>query len=425
MKQLNDFKMNVKNRYAWYQKRSFKQKRFVVGIGIFLIFCLLKVLFSASHNGKKKDKVGRNQVPTIKAEAVKKGDVPIYLMALGTITPAESVTIRTQINGQLLKILFTEGQKVKAGDLLAEIDSRIYEAQLQQYEGQFTKDKSLLDNAKLDLERYQNLLKKEAVSKQVLDTQASLVHQLEGTVKSDQGLIDTVKLNQTYCKIKAPISGLIGFRFVDQGNYVQVSDAKGLAVINTITPITVVFSLPEDNVQQVLKAMAQKAKIKVEAFDRGQNKLLATGTLESIDNQVDSSTGTVKFKAFFDNKDAQLFPNQFVNVRVLINTLSNETVIPTAAIQHSPTGNYVYKLGKENIVSVVPISLKTTHENNSAIDSKLIIDDLVITEGTDKLRDGMTVMQAGEKPSHFTEDKSSKSSNDAKVSHSSEHKKQT
>ncbi|MES2252241.1 MAG: MdtA/MuxA family multidrug efflux RND transporter periplasmic adaptor subunit [Pseudomonadota bacterium] len=397
----------IKNLHCALQRFSKREQCIILGVsGIISLFIIAKLFFGISHESNH-HKDGKNQVPTVRVEYVKKSDIPLYLMALGTVTPTTSVTIRTQINGQLLRVLFKEGQLVKKGDLLAEIDSRTYDAQLLQYEGQITKDKALLENAQLDLERYKNLVKKEAISKQILDTQMSLVHQYEGTVKSDQGLIDTVKLNQTYCKITAPIAGRVGLQLIDPGNYVQTSDSQGIVVLNNINPISVVFSLPEDNLPQILHHIDRVTQLKVEAFDRGQTQLLATGTLESIDNQVDTTTGTVKFRAQFDNQKNELFPNQFVNIRLLVETLKDELTIPTAAIQQNHKGSFIYKLNNDNTVSMVSIVLKTTNGNDSAITGAIMAGERVVVDGTDKLRDGsvvtLSVAEGANTPSKKTE----------------------
>ncbi len=350
-------------------------------------------------------------LPTVQTEKLKKMDIPVYLSALGTATPTTSVTVRTQINGQLLRVFFEEGHLVKQGDVLAEIDSRIYDAQLLQYEGQISKDKSLLENALLDLERYKNLAKKGAVSKQTLDTQASLVHQCEGTVKSDQGLIDGAKLKQTYCKITAPVSGRVGLRLVDPGNYVQTTDSKGLVVLNVVNPISVVFSLPESHLKKLLDKSQDSKKLVVEALDQNQKNTIATGTLDSMDNQVDLSTGTVKLRALFDNPHDVLFPNQFVNVNVLIDTLKNQWVVPTTAIQKTPNGTLVYKLNPDQTVTAVPVVIKATYNDVTAIQEdaiqsasgtsgpsagnpvqgKFTDHDSVIVDGMDKIKDGSRV----------------------------------
>ncbi|MBY0281903.1 MAG: MdtA/MuxA family multidrug efflux RND transporter periplasmic adaptor subunit [Alphaproteobacteria bacterium] len=390
---------SLENLYAHFLRFYTRQRQTVQIIGGVLIVSLVYILFfHSSDQAKRHSRKGDKQSPTVLIAAIKKNDIPVYLTALGTVTPAETVTIKTQINGQLMRVLFQEGQLVKAGDLLAEIDSRPYTAQLLQYEGQLAKDIALLENAKLDLERYKTLVKQDAISKQVLDTQVSLVQQYEGTVKSDQGLIDAAKLNQTYCKIVSPITGRAGMLSVDPGNYVQTTDPNGLVVINNINPIFVVFSIPEDNLQTILKQMNGGAKLKVEAHNRDQNKLLATGTLATVDNQIDTTTGTIKFKALFENNDNSLFTNQFVNVRLLVNTLRDSMIVPTAAVQHGAKGAFIYKLKEDHTVTIIPVVIKTVNGNETAIEGKISPGENIVVEGTDKLNEGTMVTVSEKKP---------------------------
>ncbi|BCA94807.1 hypothetical protein TUM19329_11680 [Legionella antarctica] len=281
---------------------------------------------------------------------------------------------------------------VKIGDLLAQIDPRPYEALLTQYEGNLKRDTALLANAKIDLKRYQKLWKQDSVSQQTLATQIALVEQYEGAIKIDQGLIQGTKVNLIYTRIISPVDGRIGLRLVDPGNVVQTNDTNGIAVVNTLNPITVIFTLPEDNVPQILPQVYSDQKLVVQVFDRQQNKLLSTGTLLTIDNQINQSTGTVKLRAIFDNKDNKLFPNQFVNARILIETLHQATVVPTAAIQHSITkGNFVYLVNKNNTVTVRPIITGAASENETVIKSGVKPGQSVVVEGADKLRNGSKV----------------------------------
>lgn len=321
-------------------------------------------------------------------------DVPVYLPALGTVTATYTITVRTQINGQLLKVLFREGQMVKTGELLAQIDPRPYEAQLIQYQGQLAHDQALLANAKLDLIRYRTLWSQNSISKQTYDTQAYLVKQYEGTVNQDQGLIEGVKLNLIYCNILSPVDGRIGLRLVDPGNYVQTSDTNGLAVVDTLNPITVIFVLPEDDVQSVLKQLKANKTLTAKAYDREQNKLLATGTLLTIDNQIDPTTGTVKLRAEFKNDNNLLFPNQFVNIQLLTETLKNAVVIPTSAIQYGAQGTYVYLIRADHTVTPKPVVTGITSNDVIVITSGLSSGQAVVTEGVDKLTEGTHITLA-------------------------------
>ena len=397
----NKYMALAKNHYAQSEQvahaKSFyaRHKLAVIAVTILALLIIFRLFFQDHHNEKYNTKKNK-QPPTVLIGTVKKEDIPVYLTALGSVDPSRSIVIKTQINGQLLRVLFTEGQLVQAGDLLAEIDVRPYDAQLLQYEGQLIRDKALLKNAILDQERYKKLVKQGAISAQTLDTQKSLVQQFEGTVKSDQGLVDSAKLNQAYCHIKSPISGKVGLRLVDPGNYVQTSDPNGLVIVNTISPIYVVFSIPQDNLQAVLQRMNKSEKLKVDAFDREQNKLLDTGQLSIVDNQIDTTTGTVKLKALFQNEDSRFFPNQFVNVRLLVNTLSDSIVVPTTAIQHSPNGSFVYKLQGDNTVKVTLVDVKTVNGNDSAVTGDIKQNDYIIIEGTDKLHDGVLVKVSGQ-----------------------------
>lgn len=321
---------------------------------------------------------------------VKKADVPIFINALGTVTPAYSVTVRTQINGTLLKVLFREGQNVKTGDLLAEIDPRPYQAQLQQYQGQLMRDQALLANAKIDLARYQKLWKQNSIAQQTLATQQSLVQQYEGAVQADEGQIAAVQVNLNYTQITSPIDGRVGLLVVDPGNYVQTSDANGIVVINTLDPITVVFAIPQNDIPSVMQQINAGKTLAVNAYNRDQNKLLASGSLLTIDNQMDPTTGTVKLKAEFQNHDGDLFPNQFVNIALLVDTLHDATVIPTAAIQYSTNNPFVYILNTNSTVSAKPITVGVTNKNMTSV-TGIIPGEQVVVEGADKLADGMEV----------------------------------
>ncbi|OAI48565.1 efflux transporter periplasmic adaptor subunit [Gammaproteobacteria bacterium SCGC AG-212-F23] len=340
-------------------------------------------LFKSLNNHKP-------NVPVIIATA-KTTNVPIYLAALGNVTPIYSVTIRTQINGQLLQVNFREGQIVKTGDLLALIDPRIYQAQYTQYQGQLARDTALLANAQIDLKRYQMLWRQNSVAKQILDTQTALVRQDEGTILLDQGLLQSAEVNLSYTRITSPIDGRVGLRLVDPGNFVQTSDTNGIAIVNMMNPITVVFTLPEDNIPSIQRAINKGKPLLVQAFDRQQNRLLATGTLLTMDNQVDPTTGTVKLKAIFKNENNMLFPNQFVNVALLVDVLANATIVPTEAIQHTLESTYVFVINEDHTVSSKPVTTDVTFGNNTVIRSGISPGQSVVTEGTDRLTAGSKI----------------------------------
>jgi membrane fusion protein, multidrug efflux system len=309
-------------------------------ITIYVIYCYLA---GWSANQKARDS---QKAPVITAKAQVK-DIPVYLTALGSITPTYNVTVKTQINGTLQQVLFREGQFVKAGDVLAQIDPRPYQAQLIQFEGQLTRDQALLANALIDLKRYQTLWKQDSISQQTLATQQSLVIQYQGAVQIDKGQIAGAKINLIYCRITSPVDGRVGLRLVDPGNFVQTSDTGGIAVINTLNPITIIFTIPEDNILDVQNKIYAGTPLAVDAYDRQQTTLLASGTVLTIDNQIDQNTGTVKLRAQFNNDQYHLFPNQFVNVRMLVNTIKQAIVVPTAAIQFSTKGKFVYLVNED------------------------------------------------------------------------------
>jgi multidrug efflux system membrane fusion protein len=368
------------------------QSAFFLSIFIALGLLVCQGTSRLSGNSIVKEKSLIQHVTVAKATAYKR-NVPTYLKALGSVTPLDSVTVKTQINGQLVEVLFKEGQSVKKGDLLAKIDSRLYEAQLTQFEGQLERDRALLSNAELDLKRYEALYKQDSVSQQIFDTQKWLVKQYKGTVKADEGQVENARVNLIYCRIISPVEGRVGLRLVDPGNFVQTTDPTGLFVINTLQPITVIFSVPEDNIPQIMKKIAAGDPINVEAFNRSQNQLLATGKLLTIDNQVDPTTGTVKLKAEFSNEDNSLFPNQFVNARLLLDK-KDALVIPTAAIQNGSQGSFVYLLQKDSTVKVTPITSGVTVENETVVTEGLEAGQEVVTEGLDKLTNGAKVIVA-------------------------------
>lgn len=331
-------------------------------------------------------------VETAKAEIK---DIPVYLSALGTVTPDNSAIVRTQINGQLVKVNFQDGQQVKKDDVLAEIDPRTYQAQLAQYEGQLLRDQALLDNAKLDLERYQDLWRKNATSKQTLDTQIALVKQYEGTVQMDKGLVDNAKVNLSYCYIKAPFDGQTGLKLVTEGNLVQTSDVNGVAVVNKLDPISVTFSISESEIHKITKEFKKLKDLKVEIYDPTLQKIINVGELEAIDNQIDTSTGTIKMKAVFNNANYNLLPNQFVNVKVMFKTIRNAVVIPVSAVQYAPKSAYIYTV-EDGKAKAIEIKVGNIDERYAVIESGVQKDQEVIISGVDRLTDGMDISTSNE-----------------------------
>lgn len=335
---------------------------------------------------------GRRGAPMspVQAATATQQTVPRYLSGLGTATAANTVTVTSRVDGQLMAIHFTEGQQVKAGDLLVEIDPRPFEVQLAQAQGQLAKDQATLANARRDLARYQQLAKTNLVSRQDLDTQLSLVQQTEGAIKADQGSVDSAKLQITYSRITAPIDGRVGLKLVDVGNYISSGSTTGIVVITQTHPIDVVFTLPEGNISDLIKA--QKAgPVSVEAWDRTNQNLLATGALLSLDNQIDTTTGTIKLKARFSNEDDALFPNQFVNARLKVATLLDAIVIPTAALQMGNEGNFVWTLSEDNKVSKHLVTTGVQDSQKVVINAGLNVGDRVVTDGIDRLTEGMQV----------------------------------
>ncbi len=338
-------------------------------------------------------------VPVV-AEPARTGEIKVYLRGLGTVTARNTVTVRTQVDGQLMRLAFADGQSVKAGDLLAEIDPRPFQVQLLQAEGALARDQALLDNARVDLERYRTLYQQDSGSKQQWDTQKALAAQYEGAIKTDQGQIESAKLQLTYARIKAPIGGRVGLRLVDAGNIVHGADATGLAVITEVQPILVIFTLPEDDLQTVLKQVRAGNRLTVDVYDKAQKTLLASGVLLTLDNQIDPTTGTIRLKAEFPNEDGRLFPNQFVNANLLVDTLHDATLIPTAAIQRGVQGTYVYVVSPERTVSVRPVKLGASEGDQVAVTEGLVPGELVVVDGTDKLREGAKVEVGGRDAAH-------------------------
>ena len=367
----------------------------LIGIGAAI---LLAILLSTRASQQKKEraaaakKEAASRAVPVSGVAARTGDLGVYISGLGTVTPINTVTVRSRVDGQLLRVLFREGQLVHEGDLLAELDPRPFQVQLMQAEGQRGKDEATLANARLDLSRYETLVKEDSIARQQLDTQAALVRQLEASVKSDQGQIESAKLNLVYSRITAPITGQTGLRLVDQGNIVHAGDPNGLVVLTQLQPITVVFTVPADRLPQVLQQMrGSTAKLEVDAYDRDLKNKLATGTVLAVDNQIDPTTGTVKIKGIFNNESSTLYPNQFVNARLLVDTLKGVTLIPAAALQRSPQSTFVYAVKPDSTVDMRPVEVQLTEGDETAIRKGVSPGEVVIIEGVDKLQPGTKV----------------------------------
>ena len=334
----------------------------------------------------------------VSVATVTSGDIQLRIPALGTVTPLATVTVRTQISGIMQKILFTEGQLVHQGDSVAQIDPRPYEAALQQMEGNLRRDQALLADAKLDLRRYEGLVKEDSIAQQQLDTQRALVDQDTGTVQSDEGQVKTARVNLLYTHIVSPVTGRVGLRQVDQGNYVTPGDTNGIVVINQVQPITVIFSIPEDYVSALMRRL-HGAPMTVEAYDRTNSAKLAVGKLLTVDNEIDVTTGTVKLRAQFENADGLLFPNQFVNIQLLQELLQNQVIMPNSAVRRgAPNGvvsTFVYVVNSDRTVKVRPVTLGVVDGERVAVAQGLRAGEVVVTEGGDRLRDGAEVQLPG------------------------------
>jgi multidrug efflux system membrane fusion protein len=383
-------------------RRSFLVRHWISLLCVVVVIALL-VIFIVYMHGKQPvaapgrgGRAGQNGPVAVATATAATGNIDVKIPALGTVTPLATVTVRTQITGVMQKVFFTEGQMVHQGDSLAQIDPRPYEAALQQAQGNLKRDQALLADAKLDLKRYEGLVKEDSIAQQQLDTQRALVDQYAGTIESDEGQVNTAKVNLIYTHITAPVTGRVGLRQVDSGNYVTPGDTNGIVLINQLQPITIIFSVPEDNVSPLMKRIHAGATLTVEAFDRTNSLKIADGQVLTVDNSIDVTTGTVKLRAQFENADGSLFPNQFVNIALLQDVLSNQVLMPNSAVRRgAPNGvttTFVYVVNTTNqTVSVRPVTLGVVDGERVAVTAGLAAGEVVVTEGGDRLRDGASV----------------------------------
>ncbi len=352
---------------------------------------------TSADSKQQKAQAAAPRAVSVAVAKVQQQDVPVYLVGLGAVTAFYTANIKSRVDGQIMQVNFKEGQTVQEGELLILIDPRPYQAQLDQMQAQLFKDEATLRDAQLNLQRYTTLIPSGSIAQQQVDTQKSLVDQLDGQVRTDKAQIETAKLNLVYCHITAPFHGRVGLRQVDPGNIVHATDTNPMLILTQLQPIAVVFTLPEDQLQTVSKHM-KDAKLQVDAYSRDDQTKLATGTLQTIDNQIDPTTGTAKLKAVFDNKDDQLWPNQFVNANLLLETRKNSTVLPAAAILRGPQGTFVYAVKPDNTVEARTVALSLTQGNIAIVTSGVNPGDTVVTDGQDKLQTGSTIAPRNSAP---------------------------
>jgi membrane fusion protein, multidrug efflux system len=361
----------------------------VLCLGTYIVWSRIAAAKAASA-AKAATAKGPPPIPVVAATS-RKGDIGVYYSGLGAVTPLATVTVRSRVDGQLMSVRYREGDTVQKGDLLAEIDDGPYRAALTQAEGQLMRDQAALENARIDLIRYQQLVPQKAIPEQQLATQQATVHQDEGVVKLDEGQIEGARVNLAYCKIAAPVAGRIGLRLVDSGNIVQAADTNGLVVITQMDPISAIFTISEDQLQVVLKKMAAGAKLEVDAYSRDAKTKLAQGSLTTLDNQIDPTTGTLKLRATFKNAKGTLYPNQFVNARLLVQEKRGITLVSTAAVQRNSQATYVYVVKADSTVTVRPITIGTTEGDDSEVTAGLTPGEIVVMTGVDKLQEGTKV----------------------------------
>ena len=374
----------------WARALPGGERVFWIALGLAAVALLIWAVYP-NPNAQKGGRFGAGGPTPVGVAKAAQGDIAITLNALGTVTPLATVTVRPQVSGQLMKFDVTEGDMVKAGQVLAEIDPRSFQAALDQAQGALDRDRAALANANIDLGRYRSLAAQNAISQQTVATQAALVSQDQGVVKSDEGNVEAARINLLYCKVLSPVAGRVGLRQVDPGNLIEAGQTNGIVVVTELQPISVVFALPEDNVNQIMSRVGSGAVLNVDAYDRGQTAKLASGRLATVDNEIDTTTGTVKLRAMFDNPDSTLFPNQFVNVKLLVDTLHDQTYVPGAAIQRGSQGNFVYVVNADKTVSMRTVTLGVTDGDKVDITQGLKPGDTVVTDGSDRLSDGAEV----------------------------------
>jgi membrane fusion protein, multidrug efflux system len=395
-RQLINFSVEIPGSSKQHQ-HTCRKLAFTASTAILLLCTLCAGCGSLDH--PKTARANFQQVMPVSVATVQRRSIPIYLTGLGSVTAFNTVNVKSRVDGQLVQVAFREGQHVNKGDLLAVIDPRPYQVALSQAQATLFKDQAQLKDARLNYERYKGLLQLSgAMSQQQVDTQEATVDELEGQVRTDQANIDNAKLNLSYCRILAPVSGRVGLRLVDAGNMVHATDTNSLLVITQLQPIAILFNLPEDQLPEVAKQMALHT-LEVDAYSRDDRTKLSTGKLLTIDNQIDPTTGTGKLKAVFENPDDQLWPNQFVNVRLLLETRKDSLVVPAAAVQRGPNGNFVYVVNSDQTVAAKPVEVAVTQNNTSILSSGVSAGDVVVTDGQDKLQNGSKVVARTQPPS--------------------------